>query len=240
MWNVYIPKQNYFLLVWAALPRSKKRSFWDSRVTTNNLCYTFYSGFFSHSIQELCSYIESPKNVEIKSGSHLLSQVVSNQVSSAVLVLTIVFGMGTGVSPKRIATGSILLFPKLPLSQALPARVPSSRPMHPENDHLLWTFPFNDLFLFFLRSSRWQLNNKTTFTSSSLERRWSSRTFRYGYLVTTSPQLSVPPSAAPSLRLGHWLRALLTPMVWRAVCTRPGNVFTVTFWFTITSDSSFM
>ena len=37
---------------------------------------------------------------------------------------------------------------------------------------------------------------------SSLERRWSSRTFRYGYLVTTSPQLSVPPSAAPSLKVG--------------------------------------
>ena len=33
----------------------------------------------------------------------------------------------------------------------------------------------------------------------SLERRWSSRTFRYGYLVTTSPQLPAPPSAAPSL-----------------------------------------
>ena len=33
-------------------------------------------------------------------------------------------------------------------------------------------------------------------TSSSLERRWSSRTFRYGYLVTTSPQLLVLPSAA--------------------------------------------
>ena len=75
---------------------------------------------------------------------------------------------------------------------------------------------------------------------SSLERRWSSRTFRYGYLVTTSPQLSVPPSAAPSFRLGHWLRALLTPMVWRAVCTRPGNVFTAAFWSAITSDSSFM
>ena len=28
-------------------------------------------------------------------------------------------------------------------------------------------------------------------------------TFRYGYLVTTSPQLSNLPSAAPSLRLGH-------------------------------------
>ena len=27
----------------------------------------------------------------------------------------------------------------------------------------------------------------------SLERRWSSRTFRYGYLVTTSPQLPVLP-----------------------------------------------
>ena len=33
----------------------------------------------------------------------------------------------------------------------------------------------------------------------SLERRWSSRTFRYGYLVTTSPQSSVPPSAAGSI-----------------------------------------
>ena len=31
-----------------------------------------------------------------------------------------------------------------------------------------------------------------------------------------------------------------TPMVWRAVCTRPGNVFTVARWSTITSDSSFM
>ena len=84
-----------------------------------------------------------------------------------------------------------------------------------------------------------QLHSQPTL-SISLERRWSSRTFRYGYLVTTSPQSSVPPSAAPSLQLGHWLRALLTPMVWRAVCTRPGNVFTATFWFAITSDSSFM
>ena len=88
------------------------------------------------------------------------------------------------------------------------------------------------------------LDNSTVkhifFSTSSLERRWSSRTFRYGYLVTTSPQSSVPPSAAPSLRLGHWLRALLTPMVWRAVCTRPGNVFTAAFWSAITSDSSFV
>ena len=47
-------------------------------------------------------------------------------------------------------------------------------------------------------SHPWWLNRKTTFTFSSLERRWSSRTFRYGYLVTTSPQLSNLPSAAPS------------------------------------------
>src|SRR5699024_6557580 len=47
------------------------------------------------------------------------------------------------------------------------------------------------------------LSKKTTFrtewttsTQDSLERRGSSRTFRYGYLVTTSPQPLVPPSAA--------------------------------------------
>ena len=38
-------------------------------------------------------------------GSHLLSRAVSSQVSSAVCVLTVVFGMGTGVSHRRIATG---------------------------------------------------------------------------------------------------------------------------------------
>ena len=45
------------------------------------------------------------------SGSHLLSHVVSNIVPSAARVLTVVFGMGTGVSPGRIATGifSLLL-----------------------------------------------------------------------------------------------------------------------------------
>ena len=133
-----------------------------------------------------------------KSGSHLLSHAVSSIVPSAVKVLTIVFGMGTGVTPLRIATKKFCV-------------------INTQN----WTaFPF--------------------LTFSSLERRWSSRTFRYGYLVTTSPQLPAPPSAAPSLRLGHWLRAFPAPMVWRAVCTRPGNVFTAAFWSAITSDSSFM
>ena len=35
----------------------------------------------------------------------------------------------------------------------------------------------------------------------SLERRWSSRRFPYGYLVTTSPQSLTPPSAPAPLRL---------------------------------------
>ena len=54
--------------------------------------------------------------------------------------------------------------------------------------------------------SRWKLSspfhqkpNNTQTPTLSLERRWSSRTFRYGYLVTTSPQSSVLPSAASSL-----------------------------------------
>ena len=38
-------------------------------------------------------------------GSHLLSHAVARIVPSAVKVLTVVFGMGTGVSPSRIATG---------------------------------------------------------------------------------------------------------------------------------------
>ena len=44
----------------------------------------------------------------IQSGSHLLSHAVSSIVPSASWVLTIVFGMGTGVSPRRIATGKFV------------------------------------------------------------------------------------------------------------------------------------
>ena len=39
------------------------------------------------------------------SGSHLLSRAVSSIVPSAAPALTIVFGMGTGVTPGRIAAG---------------------------------------------------------------------------------------------------------------------------------------
>ena len=41
----------------------------------------------------------------IESGTHLLSHAVSSIVPSAAYVLTVVFGMGTGVSHKRIGTG---------------------------------------------------------------------------------------------------------------------------------------
>ena len=42
-----------------------------------------------------------------ESGTHLLSHIVSNIVPSAAYVLTVVFGMGTGVSHKRISTGCL-------------------------------------------------------------------------------------------------------------------------------------
>ena len=44
-----------------------------------------------------------------ESGSHLLSHAVPSIVPSAAQVLTIVFGMRTGVSPERIATGNLSL-----------------------------------------------------------------------------------------------------------------------------------
>ena len=40
--------------------------------------------------------------------------------------------------------------------------------------------------------------------------------------------------------LRYWLRVFPTLMVWRAVCTRPGNVFTAVCWPAITSNSDFM
>ena len=53
-------------------------------------------------------YIKPFGYFSYKSGSHLLSHIVSNVVPSAAYVLTIVFGMRTGVSHKRIATRKIM------------------------------------------------------------------------------------------------------------------------------------
>ena len=48
--------------------------------------------------------------VKFGAGSHLLSHTVSSAVPSAAYVLTVVFGMGTGVSHKRITTGKLSRF----------------------------------------------------------------------------------------------------------------------------------
>ena len=50
-------------------------------------------------------------------GSHLSSHAVTGIVFSAAQVLTIVFGMGTGVSPARIATKNFII--KFTLSRSL-------------------------------------------------------------------------------------------------------------------------
>ena len=47
------------------------------------------------------------KFFSLDSGDHLLSQAASHQVPSTAQVLTVVFGMGTGVSPERIITGNM-------------------------------------------------------------------------------------------------------------------------------------
>ena len=62
----------------------------------------------THRLTAGCSTAELSRIMD--SGDHLFSQAASHQVSSAACVLTIVFGMGTGVSHKRIATGNFLLF----------------------------------------------------------------------------------------------------------------------------------
>ena len=54
--------------------------------------------------QEAAGLYKKSFDLFLQAGNHLLSHVVSNIVSSAAYVLTIVFGMWTGVSPNRIAT----------------------------------------------------------------------------------------------------------------------------------------
>ena len=49
--------------------------------------------------------------ISFYAGSHLLSHTVSSAVPSAGRVLTVVFGMGTGVPPCRIATSKYFVIP---------------------------------------------------------------------------------------------------------------------------------
>ena len=50
-----------------------------------------------------------PALIFLKSGSHLSSHTVASIVLSAAHVLTVVFGMGTGVTHGRIATGNFAM-----------------------------------------------------------------------------------------------------------------------------------
>ena len=55
-----------------------------------------------------------------------------------------------------------------------------------------------------------------------------------------TPVTDLTVATCPRYRLAQRLQVKPTPMVWRAVCTRPGNVFTAACWSAITSDSNFM
>ena len=55
-----------------------------------------------------------------------------------------------------------------------------------------------------------------------------------------TPVIRIALDASLPCGLGQRFQALRTPMVWRAVCTRPGNEFTPACWSGITSKFSFM
>ena len=65
---------------------------------------------FSPPARTCLFYLKTLSSIfQIESGTHLLSHAVSSIVPSAAYVLTVVFGMGTGVSHKRIGTGILVL-----------------------------------------------------------------------------------------------------------------------------------
>ena len=68
------------------------------------LCWTVIT--YNQFLDPICHY--STNFFFYNSGSHLLSRTVSSKVPSAAYVLTIVFGMRTGVTHKRIVTKKLL------------------------------------------------------------------------------------------------------------------------------------
>ena len=92
-----------------------------------------------------------------------------------------------------------------------------------------------------------KLNRNLSAFMSTVRRRFLHRKeVIHPHVPVGIPCYDLTPIISPTLgarllcRLPPRLRVLPTLMVWRAVCTNPGNVFTVTCWFTITSDSVFM
>ena len=83
-----------------------------SEVRILNACYTRNGDGGIRTLDPLLArqVLSQLSYTPIQSGSHLLSHAVSSIVPSAAWVLTIVFGMGTGVTPKRIATGNLIEF----------------------------------------------------------------------------------------------------------------------------------
>ena len=76
--------------------------------------FTVHPGWFASAIRDQEQFhapaLSSLMRFINKSGSRLLFHIVSNIVPSAVQVLTVVFGMRTGVAPARIATRQTYCF----------------------------------------------------------------------------------------------------------------------------------
>ena len=110
-------------------------------------------------------YLDMPRKVFTFLGVsiELSSRAVARKVFSPLQSLTSVFGMGTG-GPSAFVTLTFYLNSK-------------NISLFSEN----WTT--NSIFLFI--SSIVYVTSRLTYNTFSIERRWSSRTFRYGYLVTT-------------------------------------------------------
>ena len=69
--------------------------------------YFLITGKNQHLYKSVHSFQSFQRFSFLESGSHLLSHTVSSIVPSAACVLTVVFGMGTGVSHERIDTRNI-------------------------------------------------------------------------------------------------------------------------------------
>ena len=83
-----------------AFPILRVHRILSNLIHSARLSYMRFSRCVSRSI------LHAAPNFSFYSGGHLLSRTVSSEVPSAVWVLTVVFGMGTGVSPIRIAARS--------------------------------------------------------------------------------------------------------------------------------------
>ena len=103
-------------------------------------------------------------------------------------------------------------------------------------------YPHNSKYLIsmYLYKVHWKINNKYLFNISLLRKEVIQP-----HLPIRLPCYDFTPIIGSTfdcclVKLAHRLRVFPTLMVWRAVCTRPGNVFTAVCWPAITSNSGFM